>query len=231
MKKEIFEKIKKAAIDSLKNPGGGAVGAAGKRKELPKKESKNDSVLYVFRHAQTYDNVRRIFSGRRQTCLTPLGVRQAKGMAEKLKNKKIDLFISSSLIRCLQTIKEIKKFHSQAGIIIDKNIIERDYGKLTGMNKLKLMEKNPEKTILWRRSYDIAPPGGESIKMVEKRVVPFCRRLEKKLSREKINIAVCCHNNAMRIIRMYFEKMPIEKMITLENSFDDYAAYVIKHKT
>lgn len=216
-----FEKIKKAAIASLKKPGRS-------QKPLPKKESGKFSTLYVFRHTQTHDNFRRIFSGRRQSRLTEQGIRQAKLLARKLKNKKIDLFIISPLVRCQQTVKPIKKEHPRAKLKKEKLLTERDYGRLTGKSKAKLMRENFEKAVLYRRSYDVPPPGGESIKQVQqKRVFPFCKKLEKKLSQEKINVAVCCTNNTMRLIRMYFENLPIEKMLTLENPFIDYAAYVV----
>ncbi|MDI6882894.1 MAG: histidine phosphatase family protein [Patescibacteria group bacterium] len=221
MKKELFEKIKKAALFSLKKPGG-------QKKKLPQKESNSYSTLYVFRHSQSCDNYRRIFSGRRQSRLTPEGIKQAKELAEKLKNKKINLFIISPLVRCQQTIKPIQKYHPRAKVRVEKLLKERDYGKLTGKSKMKLMREDFKKAILYRRSYDVPPPGGESIKQVQKRVFPFCKKLEKKLSKEKINLAICCTNNTMRLLRMYFEKLSVEEMLTLENPFDDYAAYIVK---
>ena len=222
MSKVNFEKIKKAAIASLEKPGG-------RKRPLPKKESKKYSTLYVFRHAQTYDNARRVFSGRRQSRLTSRGIEQAKAMAKKLKNKKIDLFIISPLIRCKQTIKPIRKYHKKAKLITEKLLLERDYGELSGKNKLKLMKQDFKKAILYRRAYDFPPPKGESIKQVqEKRIFPFCKKLKKKLEKEKANVAICCTNNTMRLIRMYFEKLSIEQMLILENPFTDYAAYVIQ---
>ena len=215
-----FEKIKKAAIASLEAPGK-------QKKPLPKKESIRFSTLYVFRHSETHDNERRIFSGRRQSRLTGQGIKQAKFLARELKNKKIALFIISPLIRCQQTVKPIKKYHPRAKLKKEKLLTERDYGRLTGKSKTKLMRENFKKAVLYRRSYQVSPPGGESIKQVQqKRVFPFCKKLEKKLSQEKINVAICCTNNTMRLIRMYFEKLSIEEMLTLENPFTDYVAFV-----
>jgi len=222
MTKINFEKIKKAAIASLEKPGG-------RKKPLPKKESKKYSTLYVFRHTQTHDNVRRVFSGRRQSRLTPKGIEQAKIMGQKLKNKKIDLFIISPLIRCKQTMKPIRKYHKKTKLITEPLLKERNYGKLTGKSKLKLMKQDFKKAILYRRAYDYPPPNGESIKQVQqKRVFPFCKKLEKKLKKEKINVAICCTNNTMRLVRMYFEGLSIEQMLILENPFTDYAAYAIQ---
>lgn len=207
---------------SLKSPGG-------QKKPLPKKESNKFSTLYVFRHAQTNDNYRRIFSGRRESRLTKQGMKEAELLARKLKNKKIDLFIISPLIRCRQTVKPIRKYHPQAELKTEKLLTERDYGKLTGRSKTKLMREDFKKAVLYRRSYDVPPPGGESIKQVQqRRVFPFCQKLERELGRKKIKAAICCTNNTMRLIRMYFEKLSVEEMLTLENPFNDYAAYVVR---
>ncbi|MFH1705361.1 MAG: histidine phosphatase family protein, partial [Patescibacteria group bacterium] len=211
-----FEKIKKAAVASLKNPGG-------KKKSLPKQSG---AVIYLFRHTQTYDNIRKIFSGRRNSRLTLVGLKQAAVLAKKLKSKKIDLLIISPLIRCWQTVKPVKEDHSGAKLVREPLLVERDYGQLTGKNKEKLMREHFEKAVLYRRSYDFPPPGGESLKTVkDKRVFPFCRKLVSELRKEEKTVAICCTNNTMRLIRMFFEKLTIEQMLTLENPFGDYAAY------
>ena len=213
-----LEKLKQAAISSLKNPGKST-------KPLPKDESA-PPILYLFRHTQTYDNIRRIFSGRRQTRLTPEGQKQAKALAEKLKNKKIDLFISPPLKRCRQTLEPLRKYFPDVPYIQKKELVERDYGKLTGKSKLKIMKLYPEKAILWRRSWDVPPPGGESLKQVwASRIRPFCKWLESKMKNENINVAYCGTNNTVRLIRMYFENLSIDQMLTLENPYGDYAAY------
>lgn len=218
MNKINFEKIKKAAIASLKKPGRA-------KKPLPK--AKEPPLIYVFRHSQTYDNFRRIFSGRRNSRLTLLGKKQAQNLARKLKNEPIDLFISSPLVRCLETIDAFKKYHSQVKVKKEPLLSERDYGRLTGKNKEKLMKEDFEKAVLYRRSYDFPPPGGESLKQVQKRVFPFCQNLVQELKKEPKNVAICCTNNTMRLMRMFFENLTVEQMLTLENPFDDYASYSI----
>jgi 2,3-bisphosphoglycerate-dependent phosphoglycerate mutase len=217
-----FEKIKKAAIASLKKPGAS-------RQLLPKEESKEQPTIYLFRHTETDDNFKRIFSGRRDSHLTPRGKQQAEKLAKKLKDKKINLFIISPLSRCRQTVAPIIKYHPQAEMEEEKLLLERDYGDLTGKSKEKLMAENWEKAILYRRSYDVPPPGGETLQEVqEKRVYPFCQQLKKRIKKEKINIALCCTNNTMRLMRMFFEDLSITAMLTLENPFTDYVAYVVK---
>ncbi len=218
MDKKTLEALKKAAIDSLKNPGKNKV-------SLPKDES-HPPVLYLFRHTQTNDNIRRIFSGRRQTSLTKEGEKQAKMLAEKLKNKKIDLFISPPLKRCKQTLSPLKKYFPNVPYIQKKELVERDYGDLTGKSKLRIMKLYPEKAILWRRSWNYPPPNGESLKTVwETRIKLFVKWLENKIKKENINVAYAGTNNTVRLIRMYFEKLSIEQMLTLENPYGDYVAY------
>ncbi len=215
------KRIMESAIRSLKKPGSGGA--------LPKKESKSKPTLYLFRHGETYDNKRRVFSGWRQSRLTRVGVKQAEVLAKKLKKKKIDLMIVSRLVRSRKTARIIMKYHPNTRIKTDNRIIERCYGDLMGHSKTKLMKKNPELAARYRRGYDFPPPHGESIKMVEKRVFPFCRELIKKMKKENINVAVSAHGNSMRVMRRFFEKMSIEKMLTHENPLGkDYAAYVIK---
>lgn len=218
---EEYQRIKKAALASLQHPGGTA-------HKLPKQESKRHLVLYVFRHGETYDNRRRIFSGRRDSKLTEEGIRQTQILTKKLKNKKIDLGISSDLSRCKKTLKIVFKYHSQVKIEIEPRLLERSYGQLTGKSKDKLTRENPYLGIKYRRAYNFPPPDGESFKMVQQRVFPFCQDLQKRMKKEKINVAVSCTNNTMRLIRMFFEKLIIPEMQTLENPLgQDYASYII----
>ena len=79
-----------------------------------------------------------------------------------------------------------------------------------------------------RRSYTVPPPGGESIKDVEKRVKSFIKDLLKKMKKEKINVAISAHGNSMRPFRRYFEKLSQEQMMKLETPWDDYFEYTVK---
>jgi len=219
----------KSAQKSLENPGRTT-------KPLPKADppEADEQLLYLFRHGETEDNKNRVFSGRRNSLLTPKGIEQAKELAEKLKDKKIDVAIFSDIAegksdRAERTLEEVLKHHPQTKKEAAKFLVERDYGKLTGTSKLELNEKDPELCLKYRRSWDFPPPGGESIKDVwENRVKEFCEDLEERMRREKINVAVSCTNNTMRLIRMYFEKLSIEQMLELENPLAlDYASYAL----
>ena len=150
-------------------------------------------------------------------------------LAKKLKNKRIDVIIESRLVRSKETTKIILKYHPKARVERDDRIIERNYGDLMGHSKTKMMKKNPELAAKYRRGYDFPPPHGESIRMVKKRVFPFCRDLVKRMKKEKINVAVSAHGNSMRVMRKFFERMDIIEMLTHENPLgEDYASYVIK---
>lgn len=219
---EDFRAISEAAKKSLLNPGLSSL-------PLPKNESNEHPTVFVFRHAETVDNFNRIFSGRRDSPLTPNGIKQAKKLAKKLKDKRLDIAYTSPLTRCKDTLKEVLFYHPSVEVVEESLLTERDYGELSGTSKSELMEKNFELAVKYRRAFDFPPPGGESLKDVkEKRVYPFCQRITDELKTQKKNAAICCTNNTMRIIRMYFENLTIEEMQTLENPFDDFASYVIK---
>lgn len=218
-----WEQIKKASEDSLKNPGKN-------KKPLPKNESKTDPEIYVFRHGETYDNLNRVFSGWRDSKLTDVGIKQAEILAEKLKYKDIDLCIVSPLSRSQDTAEIALKYHTDMVYEVDQRIIERNYGDLQGQSKEKLMKEQPELAIKYRRGYDTPPPHGESMKMVEERVFPFCEELVARVKRENINIAISCHGNSMRAIRRYFENLTIIEELTVENPLaQDYAEYIVKN--
>ncbi len=213
-----------SAQKSLETPGLVA-------KPLPKADesASGGPILYLFRHGETEDNKNRIFSGRHDSPLTIKGVAQARSLAQKLKDKKIDLAIYSSLQRAKDTLDEVLKLRPETKTESSELLLERDYGELTGTSKLELNEKDPNLCLKYRRSWDFPPPGGESLKMVwENRVQKFCQELEKRMKKERINVAISCTNNTMRLLRMYFEKLGIEEMLELENPLGtDYASYLV----
>lgn len=215
------DNLTSAALSSLQNPGAGAA-------PLPKADDSQKPVLYLFRHCETTDNVERIFSGRRDPSLTQKGEEQAHTLAEMLKNKSIDLFLSPPQVRCEQTLAPLRKLFPEVPYLPQENLKERDYGALTGKSKMEVMKEFPEQAILWRRSWDVPPPEGESLKRVwEERVEPFCRWLEEKMRKENINVVYCGTNHTVRLIRWYFEKMPQEQMLTLESPYGDYSSYKV----
>lgn len=222
MKPSIDEviRITRSALFSIMNPGKS-------KKPLPKVESPKYPEIYVFRHGESNDNCQRVFSGWRDSKLSSKGRSQAKVLAPKLKNKKIDVCIVSRLSRSKQTAKIALK-GKKVSYEVDDRIIERDYGKLTGKSKEKLMEEDFVDAVKYRRFFDFPPPGGESLKDVKKRVYPFCDDLVKRVRRTGENVAISCHGNSMKIIRLYFEKLEIIDVLVQENPLaQDYAEYVI----
>ena len=109
---------------------------------------------------------------------------------------------------------------------VSENLNERYYGKLQGLNKAETIEKyGEEKVRLWRRSYDVAPPGGESIKDVYKRTVPFFKKyVEKDLKNDK-NVLLVASHNSLRAIVKYIEDISDEDVVNLEIPFGALAEY------
>jgi 2,3-bisphosphoglycerate-dependent phosphoglycerate mutase len=108
-------------------------------------------------------------------------------------------------------------------------MIERSYGKLQGKyHKAIIAKYGKEMFDKWHRAYDFPPPGGESAKMVEKRVLSFIKELLAFMKREKVNVAISAHGNSMRPFRRYFEHLTIEQMGKLENPWDNYFGYVVE---
>jgi 2,3-bisphosphoglycerate-dependent phosphoglycerate mutase len=215
--------------------------------------------IYLFRHGQTYFNRDKRFTGWKDSKLTPRGIKDAKKVALKLKNKKFQVAYQTRLSRSKDTLKYVLKHHPECKeIITDDRMIERSYGKLQGQSHEGFVERVGDKAYdemiegdviddfdpktrekvedligeaelkIIRRSYNVPPPGGESVKMVEKRVKAFIKDLLKKMRKEKVNVAISAHGNSMRPFRRYFEKMTITEMMKLENPYDDYFHYTIE---
>ncbi|SRR5258706_768744 len=172
--------------------------------------------LFLFRHGETTDNQKKIFSGWRDVDLTQEGIEEAKRLSEKLKNEKTTKAYSSDLIRSQHTLALVLgEYHKNVPVHIDPRIKERDYGKLTGTSKTELEKKSPKDFEKWHRSYDIAPPGGESIKDVEKRVMPFIHELLKTTKPSDV-IFISAHGNSIRPFIHYFEKISWEEVMKKE---------------
>jgi 2,3-bisphosphoglycerate-dependent phosphoglycerate mutase len=174
--------------------------------------------IFVFRHGQTFDNVSHTFSGSRQTDLTPQGIEEAKKIGEELKNKKVTKAFQSDLIRCQHTLELVlTPWHKDITPITDPRLRERDYGDLTGKNKDEIEKENPDMYKLWHRSYDVPPPNGENIKMVEERVLSFLDDVLPTLEKDDI-VFLCVSGNSLRPIRKYFEHLTIDEMCSFEHT-------------
>ncbi len=184
--------------------------------------------LFVFRHAEAFDNRRGIFSGWRDSGLTLKGVAQAKKIAKQLERYPIDYAFTSHLKRARKTLEIVLEAHPSVPVFIDDRLIERCYGLLQGKSKRNVAREDPEWYAQIHRGYELAPPNGESLRMVEKRVLSFLKQLEDWLEQNPGNVAISCHNNSIRPIRRVFENLSIEQMLQLESPQDSALIYALR---
>jgi broad specificity phosphatase PhoE len=125
--------------------------------------------LFVFRHGETFDNRRGIFSGWRDSDLTLKGLLQSEAITEQLKRYQIDYAFTSHLRRARKTLEIVLQAQSSVPTFIDDRLIERCYGCLQGKDKRIVVHENPDLYARIHRGYDFVSPNGESIRMAEKR--------------------------------------------------------------
>jgi broad specificity phosphatase PhoE len=197
---------------------------------MSEKKNHHALTLFVLAHTESYYNSRHIFTGWKDSKLSPLGHKNAKILAEKLKWNSFQIAFVSPLSRARQTLRYILFFHPHTKIITDKRIMERDYGKLAGKSKDKYKRDFPEKFALYHRSYNVPPPGGESIKDVEHRVLPFLEYAFRIMREKNSNAILVAHSNTLRPIRRYFEKLNPKQMMDLEGMYNHIYTYKISSK-
>ncbi len=184
--------------------------------------------LFVFRHAETTDNSRSLFSGWRDPVLTPKGLLQAEEISKQLSKEEIDYAFTSHLKRAMKTLEIALRKHDDVAVFVDDRLIERCYGELQGKSKRKLAAKRHEWFACVHRGYDCPPPEGESLKMVEKRTLPFVVQLKAWLRRNPGNVAISCHGNSLRPIRRVFEHLNLQEMLQIENPQDYAISYALQ---
>ena len=185
------------------------------------------SKLVLLRHGQSQWNLENRFTGWDDIGLSEKGVLEAKESGRLIKEKKIpiDVVYSSELKRANDTaiiaMKEANYDHlfNNGELIITKSIAvnERDYGDLTGLNKQETAEKyGKEQVHIWRRSYDVIPPGGESLKNVVERVKPYFENTMKKDLENRKNILLSAHGNSLRALFLILNFYTAETISTAE---------------
>ena len=169
------------------------------------------SKLILLRHGQSQWNLENRFTGWEDVLLTEKGIQEAQLAGELMKknNIKIDLIFSSVLQRANDTAKHALKQMNLNHLWDEKNLImtlnqslnERDYGDLVGLNKQETAKKyGNEQVHIWRRSFDVSPPGGESLKDVVARVQPYYDKfIEPEIKKNK-DIIIVAHGNSLRAI-------------------------------
>ncbi|MEB2329283.1 MAG: 2,3-bisphosphoglycerate-dependent phosphoglycerate mutase [Ignavibacteriaceae bacterium] len=175
--------------------------------------------LVIVRHGQSKWNLENKFTGWIDIDLSEQGIAEAHNAGEKLKNFKFDLAFTSDLIRAQRTLDIILEDIGQKEIPVEKNIAlnERMYGDLQGLNKDDTRKKfGDEQVKIWRRSYDVPPPNGESLKDTADRVLPYYHvKIEPELKKGK-DILISAHGNSLRALIMYLEKLTPQQILETE---------------
>ncbi|MDR3688641.1 MAG: 2,3-bisphosphoglycerate-dependent phosphoglycerate mutase [Fimbriimonas sp.] len=173
--------------------------------------------LILVRHGQSLWNLEDRFTGWVDVPLTPKGRDEAKGAGQKLLNVPIDVAYTSSLTRAQHTLAIILgEIGKEIPTIRDEALNERHYGDLQGLNKTQTAAKfGKEQVHIWRRSYDVPPPNGESLEMTAARTLPFFDRCIMGDITQGKNVLVVAHGNSNRSIVMQLDKLSREEVLEL----------------
>jgi 2,3-bisphosphoglycerate-dependent phosphoglycerate mutase len=177
--------------------------------------------LTLVRHGQSDWNNKNLFTGWENPGLTSKGIDEAHatGLLLKKQSKIYSYLFTSLLDRAINTANIILEELDLNGINVvrDEALNERDYGELTGLNKDDAREKWGEDQVhIWRRSFDIPPPGGESLKDTADRVIPYYENKILPLLFENNNILVSAHGNSLRALVMHIEGLSPEEILQRE---------------
>jgi 2,3-bisphosphoglycerate-dependent phosphoglycerate mutase len=175
--------------------------------------------LILLRHLKSQWNKENRFTGWTDIPLSEEGIKSAKETAQKLAGFEINKVYTSPLVRNKETVSLILDNLNKKDlpVVIDKALDERNYGDLQGLNKEDAKIQFGSKQVhLWRRSWDVAPPNGESLKDVYQRTTPFFKKyIESDLGEGK-NVLVVASHNSLRAIVKYIEKISEKDIINLE---------------
>lgn len=173
--------------------------------------------LILVRHGQSLWNLEDRFTGWVDVPLTPKGREEAKRAGELLKSQPIDVAYTSALTRAQETLRVITETAGIAvPVIKDQALNERHYGDLQGLNKARTAEKfGADQVKIWRRSYDVPPPNGESLKDTAARTLPFFERAIMGDIAQGKNVLVVAHGNSNRSIVMALDKLSEKEVLEL----------------
>ena len=176
--------------------------------------------LVLIRHGQSLWNAENKFTGWTDIGLSEKGIKEAENAGKILEDVEFDVVHTSALIRAQKTAEIIIENNKKSeGIPVhkDKRLNERHYGSLQGLNKKETAEKyGAEQVHIWRRSFDVPPPDGESLKMNAERTLPYFKEnIIGDLENGK-NVLVAAHGNSLRSIVMFIENISKENVVKLE---------------
>ncbi len=177
--------------------------------------------LVLVRHGQSEWNLKNLFTGWEDPGLTELGMAEARAAGQRLKARGyvFDKAFTSVLSRAQHTLQLILQELGQTGVatVRDKALNERHYGDLTGLNKADAaLRWGKEQVHQWRRSYDVAPPGGESLKDTLARALPYYMREIQPLVLGGQTVIVVAHGNSLRALIMAIEGLGPEQILSRE---------------
>lgn len=177
--------------------------------------------LVLVRHGQSDWNLKNLFTGWRDPDLTEKGVEEAKAAGERLKAAGLvfDQAFTSNLSRAQRTLSLLQGTLGQPDIPTERSeaLNERDYGDLSGLNKDDARAKWGEEQVhVWRRSYDVPPPGGESLKDTGARVWPYYIHTIQPHVLGGGNVIVAAHGNSLRALVMALEGLSPDEIVNAE---------------
>jgi 2,3-bisphosphoglycerate-dependent phosphoglycerate mutase len=179
-----------------------------------------ERLLVLVRHGQSEWNLKNLFTGWKNPDLTEQGVKEARTAGQTLKEMKLefDEAFTSDLMRAQKTLALMQEeMGTDLPITQNQALNERDYGDITGMNKDEARKQFGEEQVhIWRRSFDVPPPGGESLKMTAERVLPYfdTEILPRVLSGKRI--LVSAHGNSLRALIMQLEGLSPDEILKRE---------------
>ena len=176
--------------------------------------------LILIRHGQSIWNAENRFTGWTDVELSDKGIEEAEDAGRELKDVKFDVIHTSNLIRAKRTAEIVLSANSASFDVetkIDWRLNERNYGSLQGQNKAETAEKHgSEQVRIWRRSFDVAPPDGESLEMTAKRTIPYFKEEILPDLEAGMNVLVSAHGNSLRSIVMYIERISPSDIVSFE---------------
>ncbi len=174
--------------------------------------------LVLLRHGESQWNLENRFTGWVDVPLSAKGVEEARQAGEKLRGFTFDRAFSSVLARANETLRIVLEVLGQTNIPIekDKALNERMYGDLQGLNKAETAKKYGDAQVkIWRRSYDVKPPGGESLKDTAERALPYYEKMVKPHLVKGETIIIAAHGNSLRALVMELDQLSKEEVLEL----------------
>ena len=188
--------------------------------------------LILVRHGESEWNLKNLFTGWKNPGLTEKGIAEARAAGKKLKAAGIvpTVFFTSALVRAQHSLDLILEELGIVNLVItrDQALNERDYGDLAGLNKDDARKKwGEEQVLVWRRSYDVPPPGGESLKDTAARTLPYYEKHILPEVAAGATVLVAAHGNSLRSIVMAIEKLTPEQILKRELATGEPVIYRI----